>query len=446
MQPAVYCTRSILYRNTVGSSKSDTPQHCGWRPVINDSLSSPAHLSLAHRISGLPLHHHILPQPYPIEKEQPFKLEVSGADLDLLRKRLDLATFPDELNDVDWDYGVPLADMKRLVARWKDEYNWRKAEAEINAFPQSTRHIDIDGFGAFISITKGPGHFMEAQKIILLLTAASPDQSSFHAVALSLPGFGFAEVPQKTGFAITQYAEVSNKLILALGYQEYAVQGGDWGYIIARSMAYTYGAIHMKAWHSNFAPALSPSYWSNDLLFLVEFIGQLTPAERTRFQRTTQLFETNLADSPVGLLAWIYEKFTQWADEYPWEDDEVLSWASIYWLSRASPAASLRIYCEAKNEDKCDRTDWGWSRIPLGHSFFSKEDFPVPRAWVQAVENVVHESRHERGGNFVAYERPEDIVDDLRKMFANGWLASCVVNKTAVLRESPPPTSRCICI
>lgn len=79
--------------------------------------------------------------------EKPFKLSVSDADLDLLRKRLDLVRFPDELDDCGWDYGAPLADIRRLVTRWREGYDWRAAEAKINELPQFTRDIDVDEYG-----------------------------------------------------------------------------------------------------------------------------------------------------------------------------------------------------------------------------------------------------------------------------------------------------------
>lgn len=174
--------------------------------------------------------------------EQPFTLSVPDADLNFLRKKLELVRLPDELDGAGWDYGVPLADIKRLVAHWKDGFDWRKAEAEINKLPMFTRDIEVEGFGtlnihyvhqksevknaipllfvhgctyslsigglARLTRSTGPGDFLEVRKILPLLTAKSADQPSFHVVALDLPGFGFSDSPTKPGFAGRQYAEV----------------------------------------------------------------------------------------------------------------------------------------------------------------------------------------------------------------------------------------------
>ncbi|THH30136.1 hypothetical protein EUX98_g4065 [Antrodiella citrinella] len=167
--------------------------------------------------------------------EKSFTLAVPDADLELLQKKLALATLPDELDDAGWAYGAPLVDIKRLVEHWKNGFDWRASEAAINKVPQFTRDIEVDGFGTLnvhyahqksesesaiplLFIHGWPGHFMEGAKIMHLLTAVKPNEPSFHFVAISLPAFGFSEAPKKKGFSIQHHAEVSHKLMLALGY------------------------------------------------------------------------------------------------------------------------------------------------------------------------------------------------------------------------------------
>ena len=177
--------------------------------------------------------------------EEPFKLAIPDATIDLLRQKLSLTVLPDELEEAGWDYGAPLADIRRLVARWKDGYDWRKHEAQLNdELPQFTRDIAVEGFGTLnvhyvhkksdvvdaipllfvhgckwhslhssdltsdIQIFTGPGSFLEVRKILPLLIQSSPEHPSFHVVALSLPGYGFSEASEKRGFAVSQYAEV----------------------------------------------------------------------------------------------------------------------------------------------------------------------------------------------------------------------------------------------
>ncbi|KAJ6550589.1 Alpha/Beta hydrolase protein [Mycena vulgaris] len=388
--------------------------------------------------------------------ESPFKISVPDASIDRLHQKLKLTTLPDELEGAGWDYGVPLADVKRLVARWSDGYDWRHHEAELNAaLPQFTRSISVEGHGVLtihyvhqrseipgaiplLFVHGWPGSFLEARKIVSLLSAKSGDHPSFHVVVLGLPGYGFSEGPSTKGFDMPQYAEVGNKLMLALGYNEYTTQGGDWGFPITRTIALVYGEKHSKAWHTNMFRGAPPPDDS-------ESNAELTPKEQAALARS-QLFLSRgsgysgqhstqpqtlgyaLADSPVGLLAWIYEKLVVWTDNYPWDDDEVLTWVSIFWFSRAGPAASIRIYFEAGNRDLMKVFSVNPKpTIPLGLSHFPRELLVFPRSWTRGLGNIVFEGEHDSGGHFAAYEKPNELVDDLRKMFGKDGPAFGVV-------------------
>lgn len=176
----------------------------------------------------------------------PFKLDVPAAKVSDLQARLVQAKFPDdELDEAGWDYGVPLAEVKRLTVYWRDRFDWYKAQDELNVLPHFTTHIQCDGFEnlrihflhrksevknaiPLLFVHGWPGSFLEATKILDKLPG-SGDHPSFHVVAISLPNFGFSEGSKKKGFAIEQYAETCHKLMLKLGYEQYATQGGDWG-------------------------------------------------------------------------------------------------------------------------------------------------------------------------------------------------------------------------
>lgn len=135
-----------------------------------------------------------------------------------------------------------------------------------------------------------------------------------------------------------------------------------------------------------------------------------------------------LADSPVALLAWVYEKLHDWTDSYPWTDDEILTWISIYQFSTAGPAASVRIYYENTHSQQ-DKVQKGTEYVPqvqLGLSYFPKDLCVPPRTWGRALGPVVFEKDHEDGGHFAAYERPEALSDDLREMFGEGGGAAWV--------------------
>ncbi|KAI8971134.1 alpha/beta-hydrolase [Trametes punicea] len=395
--------------------------------------------------------------------EVPFTLSVSDAAIELLQKKLDLVRFPDELENAGWDYGSPLTDIKRLVDHWRHNFDWRKSEAEINKLPMFTRDIEIEGFGTLnihylhqrseaenaiplLFVHGWPGHFLEVRKVLPLLTAKSGDHPSFHVVALSLPGFGFSEAPKTPGFAGRQYAEVLNRLMLSLGYEEYIYQGGDWGHILGVHAVHHYGHKHIKAWHTNMAFFRRPTFFRHPLLFLGLLALPFSRTAKADLQRTMkwsksgigyfieqstkpQTLGYSLADSPVGLLAWIYEKLVSWSDNYPWTDDEVIEWISVYWFSRAGPAAAGRIYYEMTGGGTHDTFEGTkWSSVPLGVSYFPAEIVHLPRSWSHMLGKLVFESEHDKGGHFASFEQPESLVGDLRKMFGKGGPAYGVVS------------------
>ncbi|KAK7685799.1 hypothetical protein QCA50_011145 [Cerrena zonata] len=383
-----------------------------------------------------------------MSSEKPFRIAVPDSELEYLRQKLALTRFPDELENVGSLHGPSLTDIKRLAQRWGSGFDWRAQEAKLNEeLPQFTRDIDVDGFGTLnihyvhkksdvigaipLLFSHGwPGNFLEVKKILPLLTSTTPGQPSFHVVALSLPGFGFSEAPKKQGFKLAQYAEVAHKLMLSLGYNEYVLQGGDWGYFITKTIATLYGNTHAKAWHTNM-PACTPPPDVSNVQSVSKAAGDFPHFLVQR--RGPQTIGYSLTDSPVGLLGWIYEKLQAWTDNYPWEDDEVLTWISIYWFSRAGPTASLRIYYEVAGDNSRDFLDTldplrRPTNVPFGASRFPAEQGNVPREWTPYVGSpVVFEADHSAGGHFAAYEQPEALVGDLRKMFGKGGGAFGVV-------------------
>lgn len=188
---------------------------------------------------------------------EPYQIAIPDERLHNLRAKLDTVEFPDELEAAEWDYGVPLADMKRLVLAWKDRFDWRKQEEELNKLPNFQTKVEVEGFEPlnihfvyqksenpnaipllFVHGCKfspyilpllhdllacfiGPGSFIEVVKILPLLTKGGEDAPAFHVVAPSLPNFGFSDGVKKRGFALPQYAETCHKLMTQLGYDEY---------------------------------------------------------------------------------------------------------------------------------------------------------------------------------------------------------------------------------
>lgn len=212
-------------------------------------------------------------------------------------------------------------------------------------------------------------------------------------------------------------------------------QGGDWGMMITRIMGLLY-PDHVKASHINFIRGAKPTFTSNSILALQHALTPYNAREKDGIGRTSwflregsgyrtqqrtkpQTLGYALADSPVGLLAWIYEKLHDWTDNYPWTSDEILTWVSIYYFSTAGPAASLRIYYEAEHDPVYGhgRSQLHIPNVNLGLAHFPREITVVPKTWGRTMGPVVFESEHERGGHFAAWEQPDAIAGDLKRMF-----------------------------
>lgn len=398
---------------------------------------------------------------------KPFKISVPDSDIERLKTKLALTTFPQDVDFSDsWNYGAPLKDIKRLVSYWQDGFDWRAAEAKLNAeLSQFTTTVPVSqGFGDVevhfvhqrsdrpdsipILFCHGwPGSFLEVVKILpLLVKPTGPDQPSFHVVAPSLPNFGFSGKVTTSGFGPLQYAEVCHKLMLRLGYDRYVTQGGDWGYIITRMMGSQYPQ-HVLASHLNFVRVSKPPTLSESpTQYLKHAVLPYSAAEKKGLARTDWFLKQGygynleqstrphtlgfaLADSPVALLAWIYEKLHDWTDDYPWTDDEILAWISIYAFSTAGADASVRIYYENMQQGTYIKGNEYVANVLLGLSYFPQDLVVPPSTWGHTLGPVVFEKRHEDGGHFAAYERPDKLVDDLRAMFGRGGGAESVTKK-----------------
>ncbi|KAI0441730.1 microsomal epoxide hydrolase [Xylaria telfairii] len=405
---------------------------------------------------------------------KPYTIAVSESQIQDLKTRLSLARFPDELDGAGWEMGSPLTDVRRLTKHWEETYDWKKAEKKLNELPHFVTDIQCEGFKPlaihFIHIrskVKGaipllwihgwPGHFWEGVKLMKPLTEGGDgvQQPAFDLVVPSLPNFGFSEGPRERGFALAQYAETLNKLMLKLGYNEYVTQGGDWGTHVSRAIGHLFPQ-HCKATHLNMDSANPPEFLKNPLLAIQHAIMPYNKRESEGKKRTQwftqegrgyneeqstkpQTLGYGLADSPVACLSWIYEKLHDWADNYPWTDDEVCTWVSIYWFSTAGPAASTRIYYEHSHSSNPDRPNK--MRRPevreyspgvkIGYSHFPMDLMVLPSTWIRTLGEVVFEREHEDGGHFASWERPDEIVKDLRDMFGKGGGAfGCVKGAT----------------
>ncbi|KAI0014600.1 Alpha/Beta hydrolase protein [Xylariomycetidae sp. FL0641] len=390
---------------------------------------------------------------------QPYRIEVPDSEIEVLNQRLRTSRIP-ELFEADWERGPPADDLKRIANYWRDEFSWRAFEKRLNELPQYEVAITLDGFHPFrvhfvhqrsespdaiplLFIHGWPGSFYEVSRILPLLAESEKNGGpAFHVVAPSLPNFGFSNRVDRPGFGIKQYADTCHQLMQSLGYKQYASQGGDWGSSISLSIG-TFHPESLRAIHLNLIAGTPPPPTSPFafLRFLATHFLNLYSTKESEGLKAGQDYQERgsgyfeiqktrpntigvaLADSPVGLLAWIYDKLVSWTDNYAWTAQEVCEWVSLYWFSRAGSAASVVIYHEASKGEWQSKAGIAVPGIKLGFSYFPKEIFGLPRAWNRRLGDVVFEQEHQSGGHFAAWEKPELLVGDLRVMFAKGGSA-----------------------
>ncbi len=368
---------------------------------------------------------------------EPFTVYVEQAALDDLRLRLNRARWPTRETVADWSQGVPLAQMRDLCETWRTGYDWRRCEARLNALPQSRTIIDGLGIhfihvrspraGALpLLLTHGwPGSVLEFLDVIGPLSDPPAGAPAFDIVAPSLPGYGFSDTPETTGWGVEKIAGAWIELMRRLGYSRFVAQGGDWGAAVTTAIAMAQppelAAIHLNM------PLVFPE--QSDLADLTS-AEQATVAGMSHYQEQDsgyaklqatrpQTIGYALADSPVGQAAWIYEKLWAWTDhdgtpESALGRESILDLTTLYWLTN-SGAASAKLYWESAGAFKGRRLN-----LPVGVSIFPKEIFRPSRRWAERVyPHLVHWNELKRGGHFAAWEQPNLFVAELRDCFSN---------------------------
>jgi len=378
---------------------------------------------------------------------QAFEAHATDAELDDLRARLAAARLP-EAETVyraapdprRWDQGVPLADLVEVVNYWRTGYNWRSFEERLNRLGQFRTTIDDLGIHFLhrrsaradatpLILTHGwPGSIAEFIDVVdELADPKDADAPAFHVVVPSLPGFGYSDKPVTPGWGIEKIAATWVELMGRLGYSKFAAHGGDWGGVITTILGGRFPA-HVLGIHTVLAQA--PPGLTTDGLTTAERKW----AEETRDfwlhhaayakQQATrpQTIGYSLVDSPIGLLAWILDKFAEWTDteDSPFETisrDRVLDDVTLYWLTRTG-ASSARIYYEShggvNSLDPELRVD-----VPAAISIYPRDIEKCPRAWAQErYRQIVRWTTPETGGHFPSLEVPEYFVKDLQEGLA----------------------------
>ncbi|MFC7878011.1 epoxide hydrolase family protein [Isoptericola sp. NPDC057391] len=369
----------------------------------------------------------------------PFRIDVPQADLDDLRDRLARTRWPHAVpgrdDRTDFSRGIPLPYLRELVEYWRDGFDWRAQEAALNAYEQVTTVVDGQTFHVLharsadpaatpLLLCHGwPGSFVEYQRLLPLLT------DRFHVVVPSLPGFGFSTPLSGTGWEVARTTEAYAEIMTRLGYDRFGVHGTDIGAGTTGRLAALYPHRVIGTHVGSDGRSLGmvgaaypmPEGLTDDEVAQIDAVREADAAENGYFEMQNHRPHTigaALADSPVGQLAWIAEKFQTWtnpASRTPDEAvdrDQLLTNVSLYWFTR-SGASSAQFYYEAAHSG----LDWlSTSDVPSAWSVFDTHPLmaKVFNGW-GAIDRWVE---HAEGGHFPAMEEPQLLADDLRAFFS----------------------------
>lgn len=382
-----------------------------------------------------------------------FRIDVPEVALSDLRLRIAATRWPDRETVNDRTQGVQLAKLKPLVEYWGGGYDWRKVEARLNALPQFITEIDgLDIQFAHIRsphkdalpmlMTHGwPGSIIELLKVIDPLTNPTAHggnaEDAFHLVLPTMPGYGFSGNPTMKGWSPARMASAFHELMLRLDYPQYVSQGGDWGAIISEILA-VQEPKGLLGIHINMPGTVPPDVLRR-LRNFDPAPAELSEAEKAAYDRLLHFYRDGfgyaammnqspqtigyaLADSPVAMAAYYYDKFAEWTDsggepEKVFTNDEMLDAISLYWLTNTGTSSS-RSYWEGAQAGGGPFNAFDIPTLPVAVTIFPAEIYPAPRSWGEkAFGNIIHWNEVDRGGHFAAWEQPELFSSELRDAF-----------------------------
>jgi pimeloyl-ACP methyl ester carboxylesterase len=388
---------------------------------------------------------------------RPFQVNVPEAELTELRRRITATRWPERETVTDQSQGVQLATIQKLARYWATDYDWRKVEGKLQALPHFI--TEIDGLDIHfihvrsehedalpLIVTHGwPGSIIEQLKIIDPLTNPTAHGASaadaFHLVIPSMPGYGFSEKPTTFGWDPARIGRAWVELMKRLGYTRFVAQGGDWGAVVVDMMG-VQAPPELIGIHTNMPGAVPP-----DVSKAIQTGGPapsgLSDEERDRFEKLKEFFATDvayalemgtrpqtlygIADSPVGLAAWMidhdmvsYELIARVFDGHDegLTRDDVLDNITHFWLTN-SGVSSSRLYWEIiTGANKLGFFDVKGVSIPVAVSVFPDEIDAVPRSWAErAYPKLIHYNKVDKGGHFAAWEQPKLFCEEVRAGF-----------------------------
>lgn len=387
------------------------------------------------------------------ESIRPFRVRFPGTELRELRTRVIATRWPEKETVADHSQGAQLARIQALAGHWVKGYDWRRAEAKLNALPQFM--TKIDGLDIhFIHVrskhpnampllmTHGwPGSVFELLKVVGPLTDPTAyggsTEDAFHLVMPSYPGYGFSAKPHATGWGPDRVARAFHELMQRVGYRQYVSQGGDWGAIISEVLALQ-APEGLRGIHINMPGTVPPH-----VLKLIQN-GEPAPASFSQAEKTAfagleyfyrkgfgyaemmntrpQTLGYSLADSPVGMLAFYYDKFSEWTysnrqPEKVLSLDDMLDNVTLYWLTNTGTSSS-RSYWDAAQLGGGPFNAFDISKVPVAVTVFPGEIYRAPRSWgEQSFKKLIYWNEVDRGGHFAAWEEPLLLTSELRAAF-----------------------------
>ena len=370
----------------------------------------------------------------------PFRIDVPDKTLEKIRTQVADYPWHEMPDDGGWAYGTHLGYMKELCAYWVNEFDWRKQEAAINRFSHfiaPVQGIDLhfiqeksDGPSPLpLIISHGwPGSIVEFLDIIQPLAHpqrfGGSEDDAFDVIVPSLPGFGFSGRPGRP-IGPRKMAELFNRLMIdVLGYSNYLAQGGDWGGAISSWLGFEH-APACQAIHINILTMRHPDgpHGPEEEAWAVQFERDQLLENGYRTQQATkpQTLSYAMMDSPVGVAAWIIEKFNSWSDtdgdniESAHTKDSLLTNIMVYLVTKTFNTASWIYYGRREEGGRLLSTDNRRVEVPTAAALFPAELLAwPPRSYVERLYNITHWSEMPRGGHFAALEEPELLIDDIR--------------------------------
>ncbi|KAK4574473.1 hypothetical protein LTR86_001314 [Recurvomyces mirabilis] len=384
-----------------------------------------------------------------------FTVNIPEQDLQSFRQLVALSqigpeTYENRITDVKdlTSYGIKRSWLANLKDHWATTYEWRKMEEKINSFPNFKVEIEDNGFGfgfevhfaALFSKKKDavpllllhgwPGSFLEFLGVLdVFRTKYSEDELPYHIIVPSLPGYCFSNGPPlDRDFIIEDVARIMDRLMTGLGFSAYVAQGGDLGSYIARVLGVRHAACKMV--HLNLCIGVMPESEAEEQALDSKDQAAVKRARDftnmgsayARFHGTRpSTIGLVLSTSPVALLAWIGEKFLQWSDEAP-PDDEILDSITLWWFTKSFARAIYPYRQPFGPKPTFFHPEKTWFiEKPLGYSWFPKDLAPVPVPLVAKTGNLVWSRKHEGGGHFAAMEKPTEFATDMEDFVAQVW-------------------------